>query len=149
VRVISQVQGELFFQLMNDVAVLGKLIYSFENWGIDDHFSTLDSQKLMQLCRLCLKIRNLCTMGDAATTPREVQDMLRETEFVSHLSYTLSLNYKDFSSSCRSTLAKVINQVCSASQQFCKGMSRTKFSFLPTWKVPWLSWATLLSVPYL
>lgn len=121
VLILTPLQVELFNNLKQDVVALGKLIYSFENWGVDDYFSTINNNKFQQLQRICLKIRNLCHLGDGSTGPREVQDMLKESEFFSHICYVVRTNPVDFPASCQGLLAKVVALMCSAGAQFIAG----------------------------
>jgi hypothetical protein len=133
VTILSPRQLELFTVLKVDVATLGKLIYSFENWGVDDHFSTVDNQKFQLFQRISLKIRNLCHLGDANTRPAEVQHMLRETELWTHILYTTGLNRMDFSPSCWGLLDRVVALMCSVAAQFVSGNAEnqaTAFSHL-------------------
>merc|ERR1719174_2253974 len=116
--ILTPRQIDLINVLKMDVVTLGKLIYSFENWGVDDQFSTVDNQKFQLLQRISLKIRNLCHLGDASTRPAEVQHMLRETELWTHISYVLGLNPMDFIPSCQGLLARVVALMCSVAAQF-------------------------------
>jgi len=121
VVILSPQQVELFNNLKIDVSTLGRLIYSFENWGADDQFSTVNNNKFQTLQRICLKIRNLCHLGDGSTRPREVQGMLAESEFFSHVCYIVRCNPMDFSPGSQGLLAKVVALICSAGAQFIAG----------------------------
>jgi len=135
VELLTAAQKELFTAIKNDVLAVGRLMYSFENWAVDDHFSTVDYEKYAHLQRLCSKIRNLCSAGDSATTPFEVQEMLHETEFFSHFTYLIGLDLSDFIPSCRGLLAKVIALVCNTTSQFVMGNSKNQtlvFGVLPS-----------------
>ena len=43
---LSPTHQQLFRDVRADVDELGHLIYSFENWGVDDQFSTMDNPKI-------------------------------------------------------------------------------------------------------
>ena len=100
---------------------LGHLIYSFVNWGVDDQFSTMDNPKIERYQKLCAKLRMLCCAGDRDATPKQVQDMIYETEFVSHVTYVFRLKPKDFHKTCQEVLMQTIVQVCSIGTAFARG----------------------------
>ncbi len=84
---LSPTHQQLFRDVRADVDELGHLIYSFENWGVDDQFSTMDNPKIESYQELCAKVRVLCCAGDRDATPKQVQDMFYVTEFVSDVTY--------------------------------------------------------------
>ena len=112
VELLTTAQDKLFSILKHDVFSLGRLLYSIENWGVDDDFSTMDNVKLKQYSSLCKKLRNLCVHGDSSSSPFEVQKMLHETEFFSHVDYTLKMNMYDFPPSSEVLVKTVISQMC-------------------------------------
>ncbi|CAE7922039.1 unnamed protein product, partial [Symbiodinium necroappetens] len=87
-------------------------LYSIENWGVDDDFSTIDNAKLKQFSSLCKRIRGLCINGDPSSSPHEVQKMLHETEFFSHMDYTVRMSFSDFPQSSEPLVKQVISQMC-------------------------------------
>lgn len=138
VELLTSPQIELFHKIKGDVAVLGDIIYSFENWGLEDNFSSIDMARFVQLQRICLNIRSLCIMGDASTTPLEVQKMLHETEFFSHFDYVFKQNRLDFVASSRPLFARMQALICSVASRFIASNpsnQTTIFNILPrtTW----------------
>ncbi|CAE7221753.1 unnamed protein product, partial [Symbiodinium natans] len=112
VELLTTAQDKLFSSLKHDVFSLGRLIYSIENWGVDDDFSTIDNAKLKQFSSLCKRIRGLCINGDPSSSPFEVQKMLHETEFFSHMDYTVRMSFSDFPQSSEVLVKTVISQMC-------------------------------------
>jgi len=121
VVLLSPTQQQLFRDVRADVDELGHLIYSFENWGVDDQFSTMDNPKIERYQKLCAKLRMLCCAGDRDATRKQVQDMIYETEFVSHVTYVIRLKPKDFHKTCQEVLMQTIVQVCSIGTAFARG----------------------------
>ncbi len=77
---LSPTHQQLFRDVRADVDEQGHLIYSFENWGVDDQFSTMDNPKIESYQELCAKVRVLCCAGDRDATPKQVQGMIYVTE---------------------------------------------------------------------
>lgn len=118
VELMTTPQLETFEAIQEDIAILGKLVYSFENWGVDDQFSSVDNAKFMQVQRVCLKLRSLALVGDSNSTALEIQKMLHETEFFSHFCYIVQTDATDYAASARPLLAKVTALICSCARSF-------------------------------
>eukprot|EP00931_Biecheleriopsis_adriatica_P072653 TRINITY_DN47081_c0_g1_i1.p1 TRINITY_DN47081_c0_g1~~TRINITY_DN47081_c0_g1_i1.p1 ORF type:complete len:2919 (+),score=455.88 TRINITY_DN47081_c0_g1_i1:1094-8758(+) len=128
VELLTPAQDKLFSTIKHDVFTLGRLIYSIENWGVDDHFSTMDNAKCKQFALLCKKIGNLVTTGDGSSSPFEVQKMLHETEFFDHLVYVINMNCSDFPPSSEQLVKSVIAQTCNCAARVVANNSKNQTS---------------------
>eukprot|EP00928_Gymnodinium_smaydae_P063451 TRINITY_DN4700_c0_g8_i1.p1 TRINITY_DN4700_c0_g8~~TRINITY_DN4700_c0_g8_i1.p1 ORF type:complete len:2834 (-),score=475.17 TRINITY_DN4700_c0_g8_i1:232-8733(-) len=116
----------LFAEIKGDVSLLGKLFHEFELWGVKDSFSPLSLDRGLQLSKLCSKLKLLCERGRDATTSRQVQDMLRQTEFSAYMASSVKLNLFDFDQECRFRLRVTTGHICALGAAFVKDNKRNQ-----------------------
>ena len=87
----------------------------------DDQFSTVGNAKIECYQKLCAKLRMLCYAGGRDPTPKQVQDMLFETEVISHLTYVVRSKPADFTKIRSDVLGRLIVQFCGIATAFARG----------------------------
>jgi len=120
VRLINPQQNQILERLRLEMEDLGKLIYGFENWGVDDYFSGVEKNKLTTAEKICESLRKACREGHEGVPTFDIQAMLCQTEFFSHVLYSLKLDPTDYQHDCRGNLNALTGCLCGAAVMFIR-----------------------------